>query len=136
MNLRQIKSKAVMSQFEQFIGFVEEVLSSIGMAKKTIFSLMTVSEEIIVNIIHYAYTEKQGDLEIVFESDGQSIWLTFIDEGTPFNPLIQSQVDTSLQAHEREIGGLGIHMIKSMTDRVIYNYKDGKNILTIEKQIQ
>jgi len=134
--LRQIKSKAVMSQFEQFIGFVEEVLSSIGMAKKTIFSLMTVSEEIIVNIIHYAYTEKQGDLEIVFESDGQSIWLTFIDEGTPFNPLIQSQVDTSLQAHEREIGGLGIHMIKSMTDRVIYNYKDGKNILTIEKQIQ
>ena len=125
-----------MSQFEQFIGFVEEVLSSIGMAKKTIFSLMTVSEEIIVNIIHYAYTEKQGDLEIVFESDGQSIWLTFIDEGTPFNPLIQSQVDTSLQAHEREIGGLGIHMIKSMTDRVIYNYKDGKNILTIEKQIQ
>ncbi len=134
--MRQIKSKAVMSQFEQFIGFVEEVLSSIGMAKKTIFSLMTVSEEIIVNIIHYAYTEKQGDLEIVFESDGQSIWLTFIDEGTPFNPLIQSQVDTSLQAHEREIGGLGIHMIKSMTDRVIYNYKDGKNILTIEKQIQ
>lgn len=134
--MRQIKSKAVMSQFEQFIGFVEEVLSSIGMSKKTIFSLMTVSEEIIVNIIHYAYTEKQGDLEIVFESDGQSIWLTFIDEGMPFNPLVQSQVDTSLQAHEREIGGLGIHMIKSMTDRVIYNYKDGKNILTIEKQIQ
>jgi len=134
--LKQFKSKAVMNQFEQFIGFVEDALGSVGMAQKNIFSLMTVSEEIIVNIIHYAYDEKPGDLEIIFEGDEQNVRLTFIDKGTPFNPLTQSQVDTSLKAHEREIGGLGIHMIKSMTDRMMYDYKEGKNILTIEKQIR
>jgi anti-sigma regulatory factor (Ser/Thr protein kinase) len=96
---------------------------------------LTVCEEIIVNIINYAYPDKVGEMGIEFEADENAVWLTFVDEGVPFNPLEKSEVNTNLEAHERDIGGLGIHMIKSMTDRVDYDFKDGKNILIIEKRM-
>ncbi|MFP4462099.1 MAG: ATP-binding protein [Thermotogota bacterium] len=133
MNLKRIKLKAEMSNFQFFIGFVEDALVSLDLPQKVVFSLMTVAEEIIVNVVNYAYSDESGDLEIDFERDKQIIRFTFKDQGIPFNPLEKSEVDTNLQAHEREIGGLGIHMIKSMTDRVAYDYQNGENILTIEK---
>src|SRR6056297_3473366 len=131
MNLKRVQSKAEISRFEQFMKFVEDSLNSADVPQKTIFSLMTVCEEIIVNIINYAYTDESGDLEIDFESDGQSVRFSFKDHGLPFNPLEKSEVDTNLQAHERDIGGLGIHMMKSMTDRVSYEYENGENILIV-----
>ncbi len=131
--MKRIKLKAEMSNFQFFIGFVEDALVSLDLPQKVVFSLMTVAEEIIVNVVNYAYSDESGDLEIDFERDKQIIRFTFKDQGIPFNPLEKSEVDTNLQAHEREIGGLGIHMIKSMTDRVAYDYQNGENILTIEK---
>jgi anti-sigma regulatory factor (Ser/Thr protein kinase) len=124
-----------MENFETFMGFMENSLGSIDVPQKTVFSLLTVSEEIIVNIINYAYPDKVGEMEIEFEADENAVWLTFVDEGVPFNPLEKSEVNTDLEAHERDIGGLGIHMIKSMTDRVAYDFKDEKNVLIIEKRI-
>jgi len=124
-----------MRHFDLLMGFVEESLKSVDVPQKSIFSLMTVSEEIIVNIIHYAYNEEKGDLEIDFEQEGQTLRFTFKDSGTPFDPLAHTEVDTNLQAHERDIGGLGIHMVKSMTDKVAYDYQNGENILVIEKRI-
>ena len=134
--MKRIKLKADMRHFDLFIGFVEESLKSIDVPQKNIFSLLTVSEEIIVNIINYAYTEEPGELEIDFEQEGKTLRFTFKDSGTPFDPLSQSEVDTSLQAHERDIGGLGIHMVKSMTDNVTYAYNNGENILVIEKVVE
>jgi len=133
--LKRIKSKAEMSHFQSFVRFVEEALESIDVPQKYIFSLMTVTEEIIVNIIHYAYKKESGDLEIDFENDGKIVRFTFKDNGIPFNPLEKSDVNTNLQAHEREIGGLGIHMIKSMTDHIDYTYEKGQNVFIIEKNV-
>ena len=134
--MKRIKSKADINQFQAFLRFVEESLERIDVPQKIIFSLMTVAEEIIINIINYAYTDEPGDLEIDFENEGQIIRFIFKDRGAPFNPLEQSEVDTSLGAHERDIGGLGIHMVKSMTDHVSYEYQNGENILAIEKTIE
>lgn len=131
--MKQIKAKAEMSNFQTFMEFVEDALKSIDLPQKYIFSLMTVTEEIIVNIIHYAYKNESGDLEIDFESDGKIVRFIFKDNGIPFNPLEKSDVNTNLQVHERDIGGLGIHMIKSMTDNVTYQYQNNTNILKIEK---
>jgi len=133
--LKHFKSKADINQFKSFLGFVEQALDGIDVPQKTVFSLMTVAEEIIINIINYAYTDEPGDLEIDFENEEQIIRFTFKDQGTPFNPMEHSEVDTSLGAHERDIGGLGIHLVKSMTDRVTYQYENGKNILAIEKKL-
>lgn len=131
--MKLIKEKAEMSNFQSFIGFVEEALESIDLPQNFIFSLMTVTEEIIVNIINYAYKNESGDLEIVFESDGKIVRFIFKDNGIPFNPLEKSDVNTNLQVHERDIGGLGIHMIKSMTDKLTYQYQNNTNILKVEK---
>ena len=133
--MKHFKSKADINQFKSFLGFVEQALDGIDVPQKTVFSLMTVAEEIIINIINYAYTDEPGDLEIDFENEEQIIRFTFKDQGTPFNPMEHSEVDTSLGAHERDIGGLGIHLVKSMTDRVTYQYENGKNILAIEKKL-
>lgn len=133
--MKRIKSKAEMSHFQSFVRFVEDALESIDVPQKYIFSLMTVTEEIIVNIIHYAYKKESGDLEIDFENDGKIVRFTFKDNGIPFNPLEKSDVNTNLQAHEREIGGLGIHMIKSMTDHIDYTYEKGQNVFIIEKNV-
>lgn len=135
MSIKNIKEKAIMENFQTFMGFVEDSLENLDVGQKTAFSLLTVSEEIIVNIINYAYPDKVGEMEIDLKADEKTIWISFIDEGVAFNPMEKSEVDTNLQAHERDIGGLGIHMIKNMTERVIYDFKDGKNVLTIEKGI-
>ena len=63
------------------------------------------------------------------------ITIQFLDNGKPFNPLAKEDADITLSAEEREIGGLGILMVKKSMDAVEYNYEDGKNILTIKKNI-
>ena len=59
--------------------------------------------------------------------------LRFTDNGRPYDPTQQSDPDTTLGAEEREIGGLGIFMVKKTMDRIAYSYTDGMNVLTIEK---
>ena len=61
--------------------------------------------------------------------------ITFIDNGVPYDPLAKSDPDITLSAEEREIGGLGIYMVKKSMDDISYEYKDGKNILKIKKNI-
>ena len=90
-------------------------------------------EEIFVNIAHYAYGDSVGNAEIDIDvdNDKKSIVVLFKDCGTPYNPLEHEDPDISLSAEEREIGGLGIYIVKKSMDEVSYQYKDGKNILTI-----
>jgi anti-sigma regulatory factor (Ser/Thr protein kinase) len=61
--------------------------------------------------------------------------ITFIDNGVPYDPLAKTDPDTTLSAEEREIGGLGIYMVKKSMDEITYDYKDGQNILKIKKRI-
>ena len=61
--------------------------------------------------------------------------ITFIDQGIPFDPLKSEDPDTGLPAEERDLGGLGIFMVKKSMDEISYAYRDGKNILSIRKQL-
>ena len=94
-------------------------------------------EEIFVNLAHYAYGSEQGTATIRVEVGGDplQVIITFIDQGVPYDPLKKEDPDISLSAEERQIGGLGIFMVKKSMDDVKYEYKDGKNILTISKKI-
>lgn len=64
-----------------------------------------------------------------------SVIITFIDRGIPYDPLKKDDPDITLSAEEREIGGLGIFMVKKTMDEITYEYKDGQNILRIRKDI-
>ena len=94
-------------------------------------------EEIYVNIAHYAYGGKEGEALVQMDvlKDPRRCQVVFKDKGIPYNPLDKKDPELSLSAEEREIGGLGIYMVKQYMDKVEYRSEDGYNILTIEKDI-
>ena len=128
---QSLKVPATMAHFEESVGFIETHLRGAGVDEKTLTKILTASEEIIVNIISYAYQDGEGDFEIEIEDHPDRTTLSFTDEGQPLNPLQNPDVDTTLAANEREIGGLGILMVKKLMDDVRYRFLDGKNTLTI-----
>lgn len=101
---------------------------------KTALQIKVAMEEIFVNIAHYAYEEKKGDVKVELNIDPEGITLRFSDSGTPFDPLAKPDPDITLSAEERPVGGLGIFMVKKTMDQVSYKYQDGKNVLTIFKK--
>ena len=101
-------------------------------------SIMLIAvEEIFVNIAHYAYGGKSGEaiINLDIKQDPKCCRVEFRDHGIPYNPLEKADPDITLSAEEREIGGLGIYMVKQSMGKVEYRYEDGCNILTIEKSI-
>jgi len=94
-------------------------------------------EELFVNIASYAYPEgTTGKADIIMDIDSDdTVVITFIDEGTPYDPLAKEDPDITLSAQERGIGGLGIFMVKKSMDDMSYKYEDNKNKLTIKKKI-
>ena len=88
------------------------------------------ADEILSNIVRYSgATAVQVDCEMM---DGRTV-IRFMDDGDPYDPTAQPDPDITLSAEDREIGGLGIFIVKNIMDRVSYEYTDGRNILTIEK---
>ena len=74
-------------------------------------------------------------MRVEIQEDPLAAIITFIDSGMPYDPLARPDPDVTLPAEEREIGGLGIYMVKKSMDNISYEYKDGKNILTIKKYL-
>jgi len=94
-------------------------------------------EEIFVNIANYAYAPGVGQARIRIEITGEPrmVQVTFIDSGVPYDPLAKPDPDVTLSAEERQIGGLGIFMVKKSMDNMLYEYKDKQNILTLQKNM-
>ena len=115
--------------------FIEKKLTDEGCPKKTAIQISIAVEEIYVNIAHYAYAPGTGSATVraYICDDPHGIVIRFYDRGVPFDPLAKPDADTTLSADEREIGGLGILMVKKSMDEVTYEYKDGENILTLRK---
>ena len=97
------------------------------------FKIRLSIEEIVENIVCYAYENGAGYLEASTKSNDGMLSITFTDEGKPFDPLAKPDPDIKLSAKQRAIGGLGIFICKKMMDRIFYEYKDGRNILTLNK---
>ena len=118
--------------------FIQEKLESINCPKRAKMQMMLAVEEIFVNISSYAYHPEVGQAEVGVDIDGDppTVTIRFLDQGRPFNPLEKPDADITLSAQEREIGGLGILLVKKIMDQVDYAYENGKNILTIKKEIK
>ena len=91
-------------------------------------------EEAVVNVIDYAYPAGQeGDIEIQMKSDGKTLKTIIIDSGVAFDPTAKEKADTSLSAEDRQIGGLGILLVRELMGTINYERENGKNILTLIK---
>ena len=111
-----------------------EEVASVGEAYGVI---RLVIEELVVNIADYAYPDGGNDfLDVEIERDEKHIMLRFCDGGVPFNPLEQPSPDISLPMEQRRIGGLGLLIVIKKMDSVTYEYTDGKNVLTCNKDIE
>jgi anti-sigma regulatory factor (Ser/Thr protein kinase) len=128
--------KALIDNYEMCAAFIEEQLEKKALVnRETKIKVITACEEIIVNIMNYAYPDQEGELVIIYDDEFDPIKITFVDNGKPFNPLDEPEADFSLSLEERGIGGLGILLVKKLMDDVHYQYKDNQNILTIVKKL-
>ncbi len=91
----------------------------------------------VINIAKYAYVLGKGKatVRVDISEDPLTVTITFVDHGIPYDPLAKEDPDLSLSAEDREIGGLGIFMTKKLMDDVSYDYIDGRNILTLKKNL-
>jgi sigma-B regulation protein RsbU (phosphoserine phosphatase) len=116
--------------------FVDEVCENVGFDMSTTFKLNLAIEEAVVNVMSYAYPAgTKGDVDIDAEADDEQLKFVISDSGTPFDPTQKGEVDTTLSAEERGIGGLGIHLIRQIMDTINYERVDGKNVLTLCKKL-
>ena len=133
--MKKLSKKADFDSLPVFLDFIRESSEKAGIDTEGVSDIILSSEEILVNIISYAYKGGAGDVEIVCypTDENRGICITFIDNGIPFNTLEASEPDLSLPLEDRKIGGLGIHIVKNLMNEVKYDRTDGKNILTIVK---
>jgi sigma-B regulation protein RsbU (phosphoserine phosphatase) len=134
---REIIVGAQVENLTQINEFVEEQLSSLEPSPKEQLQLELAVEEIFVNIASYAYEGKHGQavIQARVTNSPKSIELIFQDEGIPYNPLDRDDPDPEMLLEDRKIGGWGIFLVKKNVDEVTYAYENGKNVLTIRKNI-
>ena len=115
--------------------FVDEVCESVGFDEATTIKVKLAIEEAVVNVIDYAYPlGKKGDVTVEAASNEMRLKFTIIDSGKPFDPTVQTAVDSSVPANERH-GGQGIHIIRQNMDSINYERLDKLNVLTLRKKI-
>lgn len=135
--MKELIVEATIENVPKVMEFVDEQLEQFDCPMKTQMQVDVAVEELFSNIAHYAYNPGIGSATMRVEvvEDPLAVVITFIDNGIPYDPLAKADPDITLPAEEREIGGLGIYMVKKTMDDVSYEYRDGQNILRIKKNI-
>ncbi len=133
--MKELIIEALTDNLPTVLSFLDEELTAVNCPKRIQMQLDIAVEEIFVNIAHYAYKTAKGIATVRIEliEDPPSVDITFIDNGIPYDPLAREDPDITLSAEQRQIGGLGIFMVKKSMDDVKYDYIDGHNILTLKK---
>ena len=124
------------SEISKLNEFVEAIGNEFSLSPEVIFNVNLVLEEAVVNVINYAYPkEKHESIFLSARLHEGSIVLVLTDTGMEFDPTLVPEADITLSADERQIGGLGIFLIRQIMNEVRYERIDGKNILTLEKRL-
>ena len=133
----RIRLKATKENLHLMNDFLEKELEKAGCSVREKMQIQVAAEEVFINIANYAYTPNTGEAVMIVdvEDDPRTLVLTFIDQGRPYDPTKKEDPDVSLPADQREIGGLGIFMVKQSMDDMAYEYRDGSNILTLKKRL-
>lgn len=128
----EIKVPAKIERLREMVQLVADCARSQGFSKEKIGEIELMAEEVLVNVINYAYPKKEGDVEVFCNTDAEDRLVVRIsDNGVPFDPLAASRPDLSLDIKDRQIGGLGIFFVRQMADEVKYVRDGQRNILTL-----
>lgn len=134
--MKELTIDATIENIAAVTDFVDGQLEQLGCPVKTQTQLDIAIDELFSNIANYAYYPEIGTATIRVEvtDDSPAVVITFIDNGVPYNPLAKADPDITLSVEQREIGGLGIYMVKKTMDDISYEYRAGQNILRIKKK--
>ena len=120
-------------QLELIPAALEEFAERDNWPPDLVFKMNLVLEELGVNIVNYSGAT--GDIEISLASDAERVTVEISDDGRPFNPLLDQETpDVSAPLGDRPIGGLGIHLVRTMMDEMWYSRENGKNKLAMTKR--
>ena len=133
----ELKLDAVIENVPRIVDWVEEQLEQYDCPPKVQMQINVSIDEVFTNIASYAYANGVGQATVRLDvlQEPVCVQLTFMDSGVPFDPLAKKDPNVNLSIEERQIGGLGIFMVKKLMDDVQYEYRDGENILTLRKKL-
>ena len=126
-----LKVSAKLENLAEISEFIDEATNSVSLDEKSVFNIQLAVEEACTNIINYAYPDGNGDIEIICVSTTEKFVITLIDDGIPFDPTGALKPDTEACLEKRNIGGLGIHLIRNLMDEVMYKREGERNVLTL-----
>ncbi len=136
--MKEITLSATTDNIDRVTDFVNEQLEAADCPIKVQMQIDVAIDEIFSNIASYAYESNAGSatVQVSIEEESQTVILTFVDQGIPYNPLTNEDPDVTQSAEERKVGGLGIFLVKKIMDEVTYEYRDQENRLTLKKKLQ
>lgn len=124
------------SEIPRLATFIDEIAEELSLPMDMVFNLNLVLEEAVSNVIMYAYpAEVTNEISLTAKLSGNSLIFTLTDSGEEFDPTQVPDADVSLSAEERQIGGLGIFLIRNIMNKVEYQRIEGKNVFTLTKEI-
>ena len=133
---KELKINNRVEELEQVARFVEEIGEELGLDMELQMNLNLVMEEMVSNVIFYAYPEgTEATIELVAESDGKELTFILSDQGKEFDPTLKDDADVDVNPAERDLGGMGIYIVKNIMNKVTYQRLEGKNLLTMQKKI-
>ena len=133
---KKLVIKNDISEINKLTVFIEELSEELVLTPELTFNLNLVLEEAVSNVIYYAYgEEKQKEISLMAKMSENNLIFVLTDSGKEFDPTKAPDADITLSAEEREIGGLGIFLIRQIMNLVEYQRIDGKNVLTMGKQL-
>jgi anti-sigma regulatory factor (Ser/Thr protein kinase) len=135
--MKSIRVKASIKNTANVLSFIDEQLEEAGCPAETRLQIELAVDELFANISKYAYGPDDGMAEIGIEIIGEPhiVCVKLADSGVKYNPLEKEDPDISLPRRKRPVGGMGIYLAKQNMDDIRYEYTDGKNILTLEKNL-
>ena len=127
-----LKVKTEREELDRIAAAIDDLAREDNWSDDLLFKVNLVLEEIGLNIIDYAFDGGSHEFEIIVTSDAQSVTIETVDDGRPFDPLTETpapDLDSSLDC--RPVGGLGVHLVRTLMDQSDYRRVDGRNCLTL-----
>lgn len=135
--MEKVTLPAKLENLDLMISWILKNADIVGFDEKNKFQIKLASEEVLVNIINYAYPSKSGAIELSLNPKPKdSLEIVFADWGVPFDPLSLPEPKVCAPIEERKIGGLGVYLVRKVMDEVKYRREDERNILTVTKKLK
>src|SRR5262245_23364840 len=115
---------------------LEDALRAAGLPDESVLELRLVAEELLVNVADYGHDDgAEHWVRVELELTADRVTLRFEDDGRPFDPLAAPPPDVAAPVEERDVGGLGVHLVRSLVDHAEYAWVAGRNVLTVRKRL-